>query len=275
MRGSATQGLPMTWSLKNRRRGCAPFEPGTLHTARGPRPAGAAPGEFDESLLGDTQTYLRQLALGCAPVSSARDAWECFFQLYDPLVQRTVRAVGLRGADTRDCMQEAWMEILRRLPNFHYDPCCGRFSGWIYTLARNKAIDFRRRLIRSTKASVIGLETLVACPAPDRAGVHEQDATGQLLCRVLSILRPRISSTNFRMVRLRWVEGRSVSETAAALQLSPEQIRYRTYRLKKRLQPAFFVDTRGAARGPGDVALRRDAEKCVLSAPQASDGGRS
>jgi RNA polymerase sigma factor (sigma-70 family) len=45
-----------------------------------------------------------------------------------------------------------------------------------------------------------------------------------------------VSARSYQVVVLRWVEGRSVSEIAASLKITPEQVRYRHHRMMEKLR---------------------------------------
>ena len=51
---------------------------------------------------------------------------------------------------------------------------------------------------------------------------------------MLSKLRDRVSTVNYQVLRLRSLEGRSVSETAAVLGLTTSQVRSRHHRMLKK-----------------------------------------
>src|SRR5262245_31310954 len=106
------------------------------------RPGAAA---FDLQLLQDAQAYLRCRAQRLAPGWRLCQAWEQFYRLCDPLLRGFARASRAPWADLDDCVQLAWVELVRRLPWFRYDPRRGRFRSWLYGVVHGKVIDLYRR----------------------------------------------------------------------------------------------------------------------------------
>jgi DNA-directed RNA polymerase specialized sigma24 family protein len=54
-------------------------------------------------------------------------------------------------------------------------------------------------------------------------------------------LRDFVSEKTYRVLLLRLIEGRSEAETAAELDLTPEQVRYRKYRGQRKLRKILAV----------------------------------
>src|SRR5262245_45728264 len=74
------------------------------------------------------------------------DAWRTFVDLYAPLVYALGRRHGLQDADAADLTQEVFTAVSTAVRSLVYDPRRGRFRGWLHTVARNKLLDFRRRV---------------------------------------------------------------------------------------------------------------------------------
>ena len=71
-------------------------------------------------------------------------AWERFVRLYTPLLCQWARRLGLRGADAADLVQDVFVVLVQKLPEFRYDPR-RRFRGWLWTVTLNKWRERRRR----------------------------------------------------------------------------------------------------------------------------------
>src|SRR5438067_1653747 len=72
-------------------------------------------------------------------------AWQQFVELYTPLLCQWARRLGLQNHDAADLVQEVFAVLVRKLPNFRYDPD-RRFRGWLWTITVNKARERHRRL---------------------------------------------------------------------------------------------------------------------------------
>ena len=75
---------------------------------------------------------LRQIVL-----LSANSAWNEFFHRYEGFIRAHFSIYGL-DPDTRDELcQRVWVELVRRMPAYQYDP--GRsFRGWLRRLCRHR-----------------------------------------------------------------------------------------------------------------------------------------
>lgn len=190
----------------------------------------------DAMNLADVQSYLWYAAKD-RPVSLyLLRAWDRFYRQYDPLVRQMV-AVSCRRiactADHEDFVQEVWAEIVAKLPGLTYRPERGRLSSWLAVLTRRKVGRLARRLACSCARHLNTIETSEASlPSPDLG--PEDLCLARELCDQMDIalarLREQTTAKNFDLFcrRFRW--GQSASEIGTALDLTPEEVRYRHYR---------------------------------------------
>src|SRR5205807_1741058 len=69
--------------------------------------------------------------------------WRRFVQLYTPLLFHWARKLGLSTEDAADLAQEVLILLMRKLPEFNYDPSRS-FRGWLHTVTLNKWRDHQR-----------------------------------------------------------------------------------------------------------------------------------
>jgi RNA polymerase sigma-70 factor (ECF subfamily) len=77
--------------------------------------------------------------------SDDRDAWERFVEIYSPVLYGWARRSGLADQDACDLLQDVFLLLIEKLPEFTYDPQKGRFRGWLRTVASNKLRERCRR----------------------------------------------------------------------------------------------------------------------------------
>jgi len=197
-------------------------------------------------LLGWTQQYLRARVEEETPDSMLAAAWDEFYRVYDGLMRRFAIARGLVGSDVDDCLQAVWMEVASRLDKFERPDSQAGLRSWLYTLVRSKAGDLIRRRQRRPAESLDAAREAGHEPADresDPARIMDQDWELALLETLLEELRQEISDINWRLLRMRCLEGRDGPGVAAELGLTSEQVWYRQRRLMRKLQARVAVFT--------------------------------
>jgi RNA polymerase sigma-70 factor (ECF subfamily) len=139
---------------------------------------------------------------------------EAFRSLYD-LTSRHLMGVIMRTCRDRqiaeDVLQEVFVQIWRR--GHLYDPAMGPGLAWLTVLARRRAIDAVRSLVRRTRmTSDLGPDILDSLPAI--AADPDQPADLRRLLRCLD----RLDSSNRRAILLAYYEGWSREELALHFQ---------------------------------------------------------
>jgi RNA polymerase sigma-70 factor (ECF subfamily) len=157
---------------------------------------------------------------------------------HPPLV-RYLRVMGV--ASPEDVGSEVWLAVVRRLGSFGGDEA--RFRGWLFTIARRRAIDSRRRVARSPMQAV---------PEPqvyERAGrdYTAERALDRLATERALALIASLPPDQAEVIVLRVVAGLGAKEVAEILGKSPGAVRVAAHRGLRRLA-ALLVD-QGVAGG--------------------------
>ena len=161
-------------------------------------------------------------------------AFATLYEQYAPAIARYLRR-RLGGPDeaVEDLTAEVFVKVYQKLGR--YEERGLPFSAWLHRIARNQMVDHVRALSRH-----------VAHPL-DAAGEVPERATGRAFGRVLDrqVLEPalaRLTDEQRRVVELRFLEGRSVAETAALLGRTEEAVKKLQARglanLRRLLEPA-------------------------------------
>jgi RNA polymerase sigma-70 factor (ECF subfamily) len=137
-----------------------------------------------------------------------------------------------------DLASETWLEVTRRLDRFSGGE--REFRGWLFTIARHRLIDARRRAARHRTAPVAWL--------PDRPGLDDPaadvlvDLSTQASLRLVSELPPEQAA----VVRLRVMAGLDTDEVAEIMGKQPGNVRVLSHRglrnLARRLAPALAAE---------------------------------
>ncbi len=198
------------------------------------------------SLLQQTQAYLQALLERRAPDTLLTQAWQEFYRVYSQVIRRFVMSHGVRGADVDDCVQEVWSAVSLKLAEFVHPGNKPGLRSWLYAVVRSKTTDVIRRNIRRSSHNLDRFIEKGAEPVsdePDPAKVLEQQWDATMLKTAVEELKRQVSEVNYRVLDMRVMQGCSEAETAAALDLTPEQVRYRKHRTQRKLKSLLAVYT--------------------------------
>lgn len=147
------------------------------------------------------------------------EAWDQFHRLYGPLLYRYARARGLSPEDIEDVRSSCYETIVQQLHDFRYDPNKGRFKAWLRTLVNRRIVDlFRKR--REIRAASQALKQLPADHAgPDE--IWDEQWKHQHLRYAVEQIRGDVSPQTFKIFSLLVLQGRSVAEVCAELDVKP------------------------------------------------------
>jgi RNA polymerase sigma-70 factor (ECF subfamily) len=161
-------------------------------------------------------------------------AWERFVQLYTPLLYQWARRLGLQGQDAADLLQDVFTVLVRKLPDFHYDPD-KRFRGWLWTVTVNKARERRRRQpAPALQAAADVLDELPARDDPD--AVDEVEYREYLVRRALDLMRAEFQPATWKAFWECVTAERPAAEVAAELGLSIDSVYAAKSRVLRRLR---------------------------------------
>ncbi len=153
------------------------------------------------------------------------------FRAYQPSLLRFLRAQEPRAAD--DLAGEVWIAVARGLDQFTGDEA--GFRGWLYTIARRRLIDHRRRCVRQ-RTDAVSSDVLDTTVEWGLGG----DPAGEVLDRLgaqgaVDTLVAELTADQAEAVLLRVVGGLSVAETALIMQRPPGAVRVLCHRALRRL----------------------------------------
>jgi RNA polymerase sigma-70 factor (ECF subfamily) len=161
-------------------------------------------------------------------------AWQRFVQLYTPLLYYWARRAGLPTADANDLVQEVLVVLVKKLPEFEYDPSKS-FRGWLRTIALNKWRERCRRF--AARPDQAGESGLSGVAEEDPAAAFEEDEyRGQLVRRALAIMQAEFQPATWKACWEVVVGGRPAGEVAAELAVSVDVVYSAKSRVLRRLR---------------------------------------
>ena len=164
--------------------------------------------------------------------ASDQDDWRRFVNLYTPLLFFWARRAGLDQEDAEDLVQDVFVVLLRRLPEFRYDP--GRsFRNWLRTITLNKWRDLQRR---AAHAPVTSQLPVAGVAAPEPEDLSESEYRQQLVGRAMELIQPDFQPATWRAFLETAVTGRAPAEVAEELGLSRNAVYVARCRVLERLR---------------------------------------
>jgi RNA polymerase sigma-70 factor (ECF subfamily) len=151
-------------------------------------------------------------------------AWRRFADLYSPLLYHWATRLGHQNADADDIVQDLFVVLYRKLPEFEYDSSKS-FRAWLKTILINRSRRYQRE-----KAPAMDMAWQeLADPAGD--SLDEQEYRQYLLHRALELIEREFSPLQRRAFHEYVLNDRPVEEVSRGLELSVANI----YCIKSRI----------------------------------------
>jgi len=163
-----------------------------------------------------------------------QEAWGRFVQLYTPLLYRWAGQAGVRDQDAADLVQEVFVTLLHKLPQFRYDRD-GSFRAWLRTVLRNKWQEIQRRRLPAPMDARAG----PLAELPDRVDNDQLDGVAYreyLVQRALELVQGDFEPTTWRAWQEFAVAGRPAAEVARELGITPHAVYLAKARVLRRLR---------------------------------------
>ena len=136
--------------------------------------------------------------------------WERFVRLFTPLLRRWAARFGVSDSSVEDLLQELFVLLIRKLPEFRYDPSRS-FRAWLWTVFRHAVLAWRKRQPQAGPA----LEQLEELTSPDSiAEATEAEYRRYLLGRIMQIVQTDFPGTTWQIFQQVVIEGRPRVEVA-------------------------------------------------------------
>lgn len=192
------------------------------------------PQEVGDILVRVAQVYLRRRLQAVAPGAILTLYWEDFYRVYGPMVVATVRHYVADRDDADDLVQEIWLTVSRRLPQFEWRDSRGGFRAWMSKLVRDKTVDLIRRRLRQLSVTTAdkALDELL------ERGDQELEAqlSREAVRAAVEELRPQIGELNYAILHAHYWQQQTAPAIARTLGLTVHQARCRLHRVLAKLR---------------------------------------
>jgi RNA polymerase sigma-70 factor (ECF subfamily) len=169
-------------------------------------------------------------------------AWEMIVKLYAPLVYRWCKRAGMSYHDIENLSQDVFTVAYRKLDRFQKKTDSDSFRGWLYTLVRNKRIDWLRKHKNDFDAIGGSQVLLMQQQIPDAAweDSEELDQSEQedvfLFNQAIQLIRQEFGPRDQKIIEALLCENQDPREIAVQLGISRNSIYIVKSRVMRRLR---------------------------------------
>ena len=165
------------------------------------------------------------------------EAWRRLIELYTPLIYGWCRQCGLQAEDAADIGQEVFCAVARK--GFRCDVPGASFRGWLWTITRNKVLDYFRRQKGQVHAQGGTDAQLWLAQVPE----HESESTdtgaahnNRIELRAVELARSGVEERTWQAFWLVTVEGKAAAVTAELLGITVQAVYGAIYRVRRRIR---------------------------------------
>jgi RNA polymerase sigma-70 factor (ECF subfamily) len=170
---------------------------------------------------------------------SDHGAWREFMNLYGPVVYGFARKRGLQDADAADLMQDVMRSVANSIGQLDYDRGRGSFKGWLFTVTRNKLLNFvsARKIRPQATGDSSTNQILNSHPdAKDGSETWELEYQRRLAALAMERIRGEFHESSWQAFWLTAVEGQSAADVSKQISLSTGAIYVAKSRIMARLR---------------------------------------
>src|SRR5262245_30256916 len=166
-------------------------------------------------------------------VPADQAAWDKFVRLYTPLLFYWARKAGLAEADSADLVQDVFCVLVRKMPEFRYDPKKS-FRAWLRTVLRNTWINRRRQKVAEPHGDLEGLEPQKV--SDELLELEEAEYRQQLVARAIELMQSEFEPSTWQACWRFAVLGQPAGDVARELKISVNAVYLAKSRVMSRLR---------------------------------------
>lgn len=167
-------------------------------------------------------------------------SWQDFYDTYKRIVFACALKSGLTEAEAEDIVQDTFLEVTRKMPDFDYDPARGSFKGWLLKLTRWRILDHWRKRRRQPACSsppsgestgTKAIERLANPTEVELDALWEEEWRSGLVKAALENLRRKTDPEKFQIFDLYVTKEWPVDKVAKTLAITPNQVYLAKHRI--------------------------------------------
>ena len=174
-----------------------------------------------------------------------QQGWREFFDTYWRLIYNVARHAGLDDATAQDVVQNTFIYLTRRMPQFRYDSSRGSFKSWLRRVTRSRISVFRRRAeAKEPPLPELSLEDddapvweAIPDPAGDKVDeIWQREWEENLIKAALRRISPKVSAEQLMIFELATLGEVPLKQVARKLNVSLMQVYLARHRVGKLFQ---------------------------------------
>ena len=162
-------------------------------------------------------------------------AWQRFIDLYTPLLYYWACRMGLAAHDAADLVQDVFVVLVQKLPQFQYDP--GKsFRSWLRTVAENRWRDALRKRAAGPDERRRRRAGRCGRPGRGRRRMGRPNIVSSWSARAIQLMRTDFEEKTWKACWALVVEGKSGTAIAAELGMTIDAVYAARSRVLRRLR---------------------------------------
>ena len=175
-----------------------------------------------------------------------QEAWVRLVSIYTPMVIGWCQRMGCDSHTSEDIAQETFLAASRGIASLRPDGVTGSFRRWLWQIAKNKLIDFRRRypaamLPSGGSTAVFQLHQIADHQIADAEELTDCDPTSpdllrELILKALELVRVEFKELSWKAFWRTAIDGLPTEVVANELGMTAAAVRQARSRIMRRLR---------------------------------------
>lgn len=159
-------------------------------------------------------------------------AWSTFDRLYRSMLIQYTQARGLDLADAEDVAQQCVTAVMEQIDGYAHR---ASFKNWLYGIAEHKIVDLYRRRRRECQPAD-GVLTNAEDSSTNADGIWHRHWMVAHLRHCAESVRREVAESTYLAFERYAIQGHPVSDVAASLGLTPNQVYVAKHRVLARIR---------------------------------------
>lgn len=173
-----------------------------------------------------------------------QSVWQAYVGRYRPLMIQYGIRLGLSATDAEDAAQLSLLEFCTAYQADKYDRSRGRLRDWLFGIARNQVLNYRRRHVGRGPMLIgdgsSGTDFFHALPDEDSlTKVWEEEWRQAIMQQCLAAVRAEVEPRTFEAFELFACQGLPAEDVAARLGISANAVFGAKRRILRRIRELF------------------------------------